>query len=73
MAAFDFSQVNEILLSDGWHTTTGAPIATTNPVFTGDSGQPVSTDETWVSFIDAADGKVYAFPVSPFIAVRYTP
>lgn len=73
MAAFDLSQVTEVLLQDGWHTTRGAPIATVSPTFTSDNGQSVSTSETWMSFIDANDDKVYAFPVSPFISVRYTP
>lgn len=73
MASFDFSQVNEILLADGWHTTMGAPAAVNNPEFTGTQGTPVESEGTWISFIDAADHKIVAFPVSPFIAVRYTP
>lgn len=74
MPAFDMSQVRAVMLPDGtWHTTVGAPIATVNPVFEGDTGQPVTTPETWISFIDSADGSVYAFPVSAAIAVKYTP
>ena len=74
MPAFDMGEVTEIFAPDGiWHTVMGAPTATTNPVFTSGTGQPITTPETWISFQDSADMKVYAFPVSDTILVRYTP
>ena len=74
MAVFDMGQVREVMLPDGtWHNTTGAPVATVNPTFASDTGEPITTPETWISFVDQADGSVYAFPVSAAIAVKYTP
>jgi len=71
--AFQMSEVTGILLADGWHDVApGTMMAVIDPAFQDATGGMITPGGPWVTFADPG-GVVYAFPVSPYIAVRYTP
>lgn len=68
---FDMTEVTQVLLADGWHDIEpGTLNAVQDPVFLSGGGR--ISGGLWAGFT-GTDGLVYAFPVSPFIAVRYAP